>query len=237
MNESELYSSFVFPTAPEIFYHPPKSASFGHSSVPRDPRAAWQRTLEFLDAATISSLRHKPTLRVHCYPKWSDVKLIERCIDEATKQFGEPSDSGGTLSKQWEISIPLLSQAVAFALRDNDRPPQEIGPTRLKFCYDLMWKDHPCLASVDRPGDGSYLGVFHGSRRLFLQPFLRFPFDATSPEFGEFIAYVQGHLPFKFRETNFNVMLPSANGKLPRIRKVPQGWMTTQPSALTRASS
>jgi len=229
MNESKLYSSFVFPAAPEIFYHPPKSASFGHSSVPRDPRAGWQRTLDFLDAATIPSLRKKPTLRIHCYPKWSDVKLIEQCIDEATEQFGEPSNSDVPLSKQWEISMPLLSQAVAFALRDVIRAPQEIGPTRLYFCYDLLWKDHPSLPSIDRPGDGSYLGVFHGGRRLFLQPFLRFPFESTSPEFSRFVTYLQRHLPFKFREANFKVMLPSANGKLPRIRKLPQGWMTTPP--------
>ena len=213
------------PVTPEIFYHPPKSSSFGHASVPRDPERGWQHTLGFLDELAVYSLRPRLELRIHCYPQWSDADLIERCLSEATEQFGEPTRSDGPLSKQWDVSSPLLAQAVAFALRDVSRPSQEIGPTWLSFSYDLWWKSHPALPTIERPGEGSSLGVIHGSRRLFLQPTLRFPFEEVSPEFKAFISHVQTHLPFRFREANFKVMFPSANARSSRVRKLPTGWL------------
>lgn len=213
------------PECPEIFYHPPKSASFGHSSVPRKPEPGWQRTLLFLDTLANYTLREDAELRIHFYPQWNDARVIERCIQDAAEQFGDPARSDGPMSKAWAIPASSLPQAVAFALRDSFRPTQEIGPTWLSLTYDFSWKPHPLLPASAHPGEGSYLGVIHGGRKLFLQPTFRFPFEAATPEFVGFVAHVQTHLPFKFREQNFKILLPSPNGKSPRIRNLPVGWL------------
>jgi hypothetical protein len=213
------------PTSSGVFYHPPKSSSFGHASVPREPGQGWQHTLAFLDALSVSCLRPKLELRIRCYPQWSDVKLIEKCIAEATEQFGDPTGSDDSLGKSWNLPSHLLGEAVNFALGDMKRTPQEIGPTWLHMSYDFWWRPHAALPNVERPGEGSYLGVFHGGRRLFLQPTFRFPFEEATADFRAFVAHVQSHLPFKFREANFRVMLPSVGGKTPRVRKLSPGWL------------
>jgi hypothetical protein len=213
------------PTRPEIFYHPPKSSSFGHATTPRNPTLGWRRTLAFLDEVTECTLRPDIELRIRCHPQWSDPTLIAECIGAATAQFGEPSQSDGDLNKVWVLGADSLEAAVEFALLDTKRPRQELGPTWLHFSYGFSWKPHASLLSAPRPGEGSYLGVFHGSRRLFVQPTFRFPFEAPTPEFKAFLAHVQAHLPFAFKEAHFKSLLPSASGKLPIVRKLRGGWL------------
>jgi hypothetical protein len=183
--------------------------------------------MRFLDELTVCSLRPALELRIQCYPKWSDARIVEQCVEDAIEEFGAPTRADDPLVREWTLSSDQQMQAVAFSLHDASRPKQPIGPTWLSFSYDFWWKPHPTLPVMDCPGEGSYLGVIHGGGKLFLQPTFRFPFGDTSQAFTEFIGHIQMHLPFQVREANFQSMRPSAKALRPQFRKLPTGWLGT----------
>lgn len=213
------------PIRDEVIYQPPKASSFGHATIPRDPKKGWLKTLAFLETLTESSLPREADLTIRSHAKWTDVEVTRRCLEEATAQFGPATRVDGELTSSWSIPVNRVHEAVNFALLDLSRPPQELGPTWLGFSYDFWWKPHAALPALQRPGEGSNIGIIHGGRRLFLQPTFRFPFEAASPLLTDFIAHVQPHLPFRLRESYFKQLLASAAGKAPRVRKLPAGWL------------
>jgi len=216
---------FYPPKSTEVIYHPPKSSSFGHSATSRNPRKGWTQTKHFLETVTNYSLRDSVKLNIHCYPKWSDPILIEKCTMDAIEIFGPANKRTGELSNTWHVPLTRIDEAIEFAMQDIDRPIQEIGPTRLHFCFDLTWKQHQSLSNVTDPGLGSHIGITLGGRRLFIQPTLRFPFQEVNRDLLDYLAYVQCHLPFKFRENCFKLFHPTKDGKSGIGRKLGPGWL------------
>lgn len=221
-----------------VVYGPPKSVSFGHHSVPRDPRKTWPTVEAFLRKLDHLELGHTVELICNEGGKWTDVAVAERRISEAQSVFGlalNPQDR----NPRWKISASQLSVAIQFALDDDKYPKQQMGPTRLHFYYRFRWPEFEKRPYWTGKGDTrprhSSLGVSVGGRSMFLQPTFVFPAPWHSELLREFITQVEERVPFRFRDQYFKRSLPPKKSGHGRLLKLPASWRTSDMPGLSQA--
>jgi len=212
-----------------VIYHPPKSVSFGHQSVPVDPRKAWSQLQQFLARVSALEFAHHFTLTCNDANQWTEPAVAERRIEEARALFGPERDipEGGP---HWHLHETQLTRAVQFALDDDKFPKQQMGPTRLYFGYSFLWPEIERLPYWSPNGDTrklqSTIGVSLGGNKLFLQPHFVFPAPWHSNVLRDFLHQVEETVPFRFRNQYFKRSIPkqtkqSYHGKL---MKLPEYW-------------
>ena len=213
-----------------VIYDPPKSVSFGHSSIPRDPRKAWPIVEKFLGNLDKIELGHNVELTCHEGGKWTDVSIAERRISEAKNLFG-PALNPKAPHPHWKISEAQLSSAIQFALDDDRYPKQQMGPVRFHFYYRFLWPEFEQRPYWVGKGDtrprSSSLGVTMGGRSLFLQPTFIFPAPWSSERLREFITRVEQMIPFRFRDQYFKRSIPPKKSGRGRVLNLPASWRTS----------
>jgi hypothetical protein len=217
-----------------VVYDPPKSVAFGHQSRIRNARVAWSKTLAFLNEFT--RYRLQPYISLDCdgvNDATSEEVSSER-LATARGSFG-PEKNPSTVprhTRSWELELAQLPAAIEFALDDDKWPRQAGGPVMLFFRYELLWRQ--LLASpidsddeLQRLPQGvgwSTMGVILGSQRLFLQPYLAFPFHYASPGLAAFLLSIEEKLPFRFRDQYFKRSLRPVGKKAGRVLKLDKSW-------------
>ena len=218
-----------------VVYAPPKSVAFGHQARIRDARVAWTKALTFLSEFTLYRLQ--PYISLDCdgvNDSTSEAVSSER-LATARGLFG-PEKNPSTVpmhTRSWELQPEQLPAAIEFALDDDKWPKQAGGPVMLFFRYEFLWRQ--LLASPIGSDDQleklpptigwSTIGVILGSQRLFLQPYLVFPFHYSSTELAAFLLMIEETLPFRFRDQYFKRALSPATGKKSgRVLKLDKSW-------------
>lgn len=210
-----------------VVYHPPKSVSFGHSSVPRDPRKAWPIVEKFLRGLQKVELGHSVELTCLEGGKWTDISVAERRIGDARNLFGLPLNPEDP-NPRWKISEVQLPSAIRFALDDDKFRKQQMGPVSLHFHYRFHWPEfeqRPYWSGKreTRRKDSS-LGLSMGGKSLFLQPAFVFPAPWTSDHLREFIARLEPMVPFRFRDQYFQRWIPPKKTGYGRMLNLPASW-------------
>lgn len=213
-----------------VVYDPPKSVSFGHSSVPRDPRKAWPIVEGFLSCLDKVEWGHHVELTCHESSRWTDVSVAERRISEAKSLFG-PSLNPQDPHPRWKISGSQLLSAIQFALDDDKYPKQQMGPVSFYFSYHFLWTEFEqrpyWTGRRDPRSRSSRLGVTIGGRKLFLQPTFVFPAPWSSDHLREFIMRVEQSVPFRFRDQYFKRSIPPKKTGRGRLLNLPRSWRTS----------
>ncbi|MFO1415154.1 MAG: hypothetical protein U1F10_14865 [Burkholderiales bacterium] len=213
-----------------IEYAPPKSASFGHAALPRDPRRAWPAIRRFLAGHTINcELSGAPELAITIVSDACDRDGMLAAWAEATDRFGAPTATSGD-SRRWTLPPAQLDAAVAFALEDDRRPPQPVGPVHLSFFYVFDWRDlpnHPPAPKFPRALTASRLGVHLGGGKAFVQPALRFAASDADPAFVARLRALEAAMPFKPKDDCYCRVEPKATGRGDRLVRLAPGWKGT----------
>jgi hypothetical protein len=222
-----------------VVYDPPKSVAFGHQSRIRNARVAWSGTLAFLNEYT--RYRIQPYISLDCdgVNDTTSEEVSSERMGAARGLFG-PEKNPSTVARHtrmWELDLKQLPAAIEFALDDDKWPKQLGGPRMLFFRYEFLWRR--LLASpIDSEGElqklpqgvgWSTMGIILGSQRLFLQPYLAFPFHYTSPELAAFLASIEEKLPFRFRDQYFKRSLRPVGKKAGRVLKLDKSWRQSYP--------
>jgi hypothetical protein len=214
-----------------VVYSPPKSVSFGHQTRLRDPRRAWPAVEAFLRDCTRATLHPRIALTCHGPSRWTDEAVAAARLADARQRFGpEPASTYiHPGPPTWTFAEADLPAALAFAFDEDKFPRQGLGPTRLTFAYELAWKeadwfDDPADATEPRRR-ASVLGVNIRQQRMFLQPHFVFPAPWDSPVLRAFLARLEPHLPFRFRDQYFKRwQRPQKKGAYGRHLKLDAAW-------------
>jgi len=216
-----------------VVYQPPKSADFGHHSLPRDPRHAWPKVKSFISDFAESEPVENVSLTCFGPDYWVDRDIATARANEAQQLFGDETDPSGP-HRHWFIAESQLERAVEFALDDDKFPKQQIGPTSLHFAFWFYWRD--CKRVAPRKGakgveaGKSSLGIGLGHRALFLQPQFIFQAFWESDEVKEFIAKIEPACPFRFRDGYFKRAIPGegrwspGSGQWWKLIKLDEDW-------------
>jgi hypothetical protein len=221
-------------TGEVVLYAPPKSLAFGHQARIRDPRIAWPAISKFLDDFALYRL--DPYVRFDCCGLGESMghAVASERIEVARRLFGTEKNSAADPrhTRVWQLQPEQLPDAIAFSLDDDKWPKQNHGAVSLFFRYQILWREFLKRPPVSRDDllrlpltdDWSFLGVFLGGRRAFLQPHLVFPFHYCSDELAAFLRRIEETLPFQFRDQYFKRWLRSKNGGYGRVLKLDKLW-------------
>ena len=210
----------------DVVYAPPKSAAHGHGSRARSAGKAWSAVQAFLSEHTIAQLQSPLKLTVFGPNQWNDLGVAQATIDEAVNTFGAPSSISG-MSHDWELPTSRLAEALEFALADDRRPKQALGPTTLYVAYRFVWRDlpfGPTLADAGHDLQKCLLAVSVGGRRVFLQPAFRFATSLDDKSFREELSALESDMPFTPRDDFYYVVEPKKSGRGYKMRKLRKGW-------------
>lgn len=218
---SETGGREVNPASEWVVYFPLKSVSFGHASVPRDPRRALAVLQDFL--LTETKFKLSSQVKLHVWRgKFVDETIASERISEARVMFG-PETSTIPIGSIWELGSEILETMTIFALDDQKFPKQELGPCNVTFSYRFDWTQteslHQSAATFGDHYKENYIVVDVGGKSLFLQPMLIFPQPYSSSALHEFIGRIEPKLPFRLREKHFRrlVMTRSGTRKLAKL--------------------
>jgi hypothetical protein len=209
-----------------VVYAPPKSAAHGHGSRARSARKAWSAVQAFLSDHTVAELQPPLKLTVFGPNEWSDHAVAQATIDEAVKTFGSPS-STSDMSYDWQLPTSRLAEAFEFALADDRRPKQALGPTTLYVVYSFAWRDlpfGPTLANTRHVLERCLLAVSVGGRRVFLQPTFRFASSLDDKTFVKELSALELDMPFTPRDDFYYVVEAKKSGRGYKTRKLHKGW-------------
>ena len=208
-----------------VAYHPPKTVSHGHGAKARNAKKAWVATQEFLSKHTNAIL--SPILKVTVWgsSEWTDTAVCEQTIAEGTVAFGCPPEVSGMFNV-WELPNSCLSEALAFAFKDDERPKQQLGPVSLSIWYSFEWKTLP---PVPRGAESTFrrscrLGVSIGGRKCFIQPTFLFSLPFDSPELIGFLSGLDADLPFVPKDEYFYRVASKKSGNGEKLIKLSRGW-------------
>lgn len=209
-----------------IAYHPPKSVSHGHGPRARSARKAWDSVQSFLHQQTTAEMRAPVKLMLWGPGQWTDRAIVESVRAEAAEHFGQPTSISGEFYN-WELPIARADEALQFALADEQRPKQQLGPVSLHVWYSLSWlalPNPPTDRSSEHVGRGSRLGVSVGGRKVFIQP--TFLFDASDQD-REFVAKLQileAAMPFAPKDSYYYRLEAKKSGPGEKMTKLHSGW-------------
>ena len=209
-----------------IAYHPPKSVSHGHGPKVRGGRKAWEAVQTFLREPAISVLRTPLKLTIWDPSQWTEQVVVEDARQDATKAFGPVTTvSGGFFN--WELPADRLQEALAFALADELRPKQQLGPVALYVSYSFTWRFMPNQHGVESDqffGKGNSIGVSVGSRRVFIQPTFVFGSSEHDKEFIRRLQELEAAMPFKPNERYYSRVEHKKSGPGEKLVKLSPGW-------------
>ena len=177
----------------------------------------------FLDKHATATIRTPLQLSIWSASNWTDAKVVECAKVEAISQFGEPNDG----DSRWSLSADFLQRAIDFAILDEQRPKQKLGPVRLFFSYSLKWKalPNPVLNSIDEPfGRGNWVGISIDGGKIFIQPTFLFEPNGIDKPFLSALHELENDMPFKPNEKYYHFVLPKKNGGGFKLVKPNVGW-------------
>jgi hypothetical protein len=205
-----------------IAYHPPKSRSHGHGPRTRGTREAWKSIQDFLVGHTIAELHSPLKLMSWGASQWTDSALVETVRAEATELFGAPTAISGEFFN-WELPVARLSEALEFAVADDARPKQALGPVGLYVSYSFTWKN---LQTPSAPSQhfrrGNWLGISVGGRRVLIQP--TFLFEATERDFIPQLKHLESSMPFAPKDDYYYRLEPKKSGSGEKLVRLHRGW-------------
>jgi hypothetical protein len=208
-----------------ISYAPPKSVSHGHGSRARSARKAWEAIQAFLSAHTVAELQSPLKLTVFIPSQWN-ADIAQVTVDEALRIYGSPTRRSA-MSYDWDLPTSRLGEALEFALADDQRPKQALGPTLLYLVYFFVWRDlrfGPTLGTAPHNLQKCMLAVSVGGRRVFLQPAFQFVTLQFDKNFVEDLSALESEMPFTPRDDFYYVIEPKKSGKGFKMRKLHRGW-------------
>lgn len=177
---------------------------------------------------TVAELQSPLKLTVFSPNQWNDHSVAQATIDEAVKTFRSPTSMSG-MSYEWQLPTSRLAEALEFALADDQRPRQALGPTTLYFGYRFVWRDlpfGPTLATARHVLDKCLLAVSVGGGRVFLQPSFYFATTIDDKSFIEELSALELDMPFAPRDDFYYVVEPKKSGRGYKSRKLHKGWKT-----------
>jgi hypothetical protein len=211
-----------------IAYHPPKSVSHGHGPRARSVRKAWDATQDFLGRNTTAELRSPLKLSIWGPSQWTDQAVVDAVRSEAAALFGQPTSISGEFHS-WELPIERLDEALEFAIADEVRPEQSLGPVRLFVSYSFAWRAMPNPPS-SRPsehfGRGNWLGVSVGGRKVFIQPTFLFGASEQDREFVASLKALEVTMPFVPKDNYYYRVEPKKIGAGEKLVRLHPGWQS-----------
>ena len=209
-----------------IAYHPPKSVSHGHGSRVRGTRKAWEATQTFLREETAAELRLPVKLMLWGPSQWTDQAVVLQTRESANEEFGAPTTISGEFHN-WELKADDLATALEFAIADDERPRQSLGPVSLYVSYSFSWRTMPNPPPGETTqffGRGSSMGVSVGGRRVFVQPTFLFAASDQDPLFRAELRALERSLPFKPNSNYYYRVEAKKSGGGDKRVKLPEGW-------------
>ena len=146
--------------------------------------------------------------------------------ESATEQFGPPTTISGEFHN-WELEADKLPAALEFAIADDVRPRQALGPVSLYVSYSLRWRSMPNPPPGETTqffGRGSSMGVSVGGRRVFVQPAFLFAASDKDPMFRAELRSFERTLPFKPKSNYYYRIEAKKSGAGDKLVKLPEGW-------------
>lgn len=211
-----------------VMYVAPKSMGFGHRVRARNARAAWSKTLAFLERHTFHELRGRIRFECPRAGEGLDERVRDQYVDYVRSELG--AEGGEPGYPAWDLAAHQFERSLAVALNEDRWPPQRYGPAHLHFCYDFVWcqegepkimRDH----AANEVPKYSWIGVSIGSARVFLQPMFFFPHACDSTEVQRMLQAIAVDLPFRFSPHHFQRVFPSKQGRSYSSRKLPPDWL------------
>jgi hypothetical protein len=227
-----------------VMYAAPKSMSFGHRARAPNARAAWSKTLAFLERHTVHELRGRIGFECPRAGDGLDERVRDQYVAYVRSELG--AEGGEPRYPSWDLAGSRFEQSLEVALNEDRWPPQKYGPARLHFCYDFVWRQvgEQKIMRDHAPNElpkYSWVGVSIGSHTVFLQPMFLFPYACDSTEVQTMLQAVAVDLPFRFSPHHFQRVFPSKQGRSYNSRKLPSDWLQSnkplQPIARKNARS
>lgn len=181
----------------------------------------------FLDEQTISELGSPLRLTLWGSSQWTDAAVVEATRTQAVEAFGPVTSISGGFHN-WELQTDRLADAVEFALADEQRPKQSLGPVSLYVSYSFEWKSMPNPAHGESRTHferGSRLGVSIGGRKVFLQPTFLFGASDTDPAFVSRLRSLEAKMPFVPKPTHYYRVEAKKTGPGERMVKLKSDWL------------
>jgi hypothetical protein len=211
-----------------IAYHPPKSVSHGHGPRERGVRKAWDATQAFLRSNTKAELRSPVKLGIWGPSQWTDQAVVVAVRNEAAKCFGQPTSISGEFHN-WELPIGRVDEALEFAIADEERPKQLLGPVRFFVSYSFVWQtmpNPPPSKPSEHFGRGNWLGVSVGGRKVFIQPTFLFGASEQDREFVANLKSLELTMPFVPKDSYYYRLEPKKTGGGEKLVKLHSGWQS-----------
>jgi hypothetical protein len=180
----------------------------------------------FLSDHTVAELQSPLKLTAFGPNQWNDPGVAQATLDEAVKAFGSPS-STSDMSYDWQLPTSRLAEALEFALADDRRPKQALGPTMLYVAYFFVWRDlpfGPTLADVRHDLEKCRFAASVGGRRVFLLPSFHFATSLDDKSFIKQLSVLESDMPFTPRDDFYYVIGPKKSGRGYKMRKLQKGW-------------
>lgn len=222
-----------------VLYVAAKSMGFGHRARARNARAAWSKTLAFLERHTIHELGGRIGFECPRAGEGLDERVRDQYVDYVRSKLG--AEGGEPGYPAWDLAASQFEQCVEVALNEDRWPRQRYGPAHLHFCYDFVWRQagEPKITrdhAANEVPKYSWIGVSIGSGRVFLQPMFFFPYASDSKDVQSMLQAVAADLPFRFSPHHFQRVFPSKQGRIYNSRKLPRDWLqSNRPLAADRA--
>jgi hypothetical protein len=227
-----------------VLYVASKSMGFGHRVRVRNARAAWSKTLAFLERHTVYELRDRISFECPRAGDGLDEGVRAQYVDYVRSELGAEGGEPGYPS--WDLARGQFEHSIEVALNEDRWPPQRYGPAHLHFCYDFVWRHagEREITRVHAPNEVprySWMGVSIGSGKVFLQPMLFFPYASGSTEVQRMLQAIAVDLPFRLSPHHFQRVFPSKRGCIYSSRRLPSDWFQShkplQPNTRENARS
>lgn len=158
--------------------------------------------------------------------QWTDPAVVESVRSEAARLFGQPTGNAGEFNN-WELPIERIDEALEFALADEARPKQALGPVRLFVSYSFAWRALPNPPEPTQHfGRGSWLGVSVGGRKVFIQPTFLFGASEQDREFVANLKSLELAMPFVPKESYYYRVEKKRSGEGEKLVKLHTGWQS-----------
>ncbi|MBL8536590.1 MAG: hypothetical protein JNM59_04235 [Hyphomonadaceae bacterium] len=207
-----------------VFYHPPKSQSFGHGSRFRDTSKTWSVTKTFLADFTTAGAPAAIELTCRGPGQWLSADAAGKRITEAEAAFGPPSHGDAINGAKWDLGVDCLEDAVAFECDTTKPTSGGLAPSRLHFNFHFRWKAPWNDPDVKGLGD-SRLALHISDGSMLIQPGFVFLSSLESVSFREQLLGMESATPFRFSDANFKRWLIPLSGKSAgRYLRPPKDW-------------